>query len=365
MRVLHVAAGNLYGGVERILVEIAGGPTTWQHEFALCFEGRLARELAERRASCHVLGDVRFSRPTTVWRARRRLSGVCAEKTFEAIVCHSPWTYALAAPAARGPRRILWAHDALDGTHWTERRVSRTPPDLAICNSEYTANALAAWMGSTPRAVVYAPVASAQSAPRVRADVRRELGVGDATTVILIACRLERWKGHEALIQASTELRGDWTIWIAGGVQRDSEEALARDLRALVGTHRLDQRIRFLGERRDVPRLLQGADLLCQPNLTPEPFGIAFIEALYAGIPVVTSDAGGAREIVTGECGALLPMGDGPALRAALQDLVDDPIRRKRLGSAGLARARSLADPAVQIERLERVLAACVEEAVA
>jgi hypothetical protein len=58
-------------------------------------------------------------------------------------------------------------------------------------------------------------------------------------------------------------------------------------------------------------------------------------------------------------------MGEVPALRIALQDLVDDPIRRKRLGSAGLARARSLADPAVQIDRLERVLAACVEEAVA
>ena len=135
MRALHVVAGNLYGGVERIAVEIASGPATWQHEFALCFEGRLQEELTERGAPCHMLGEVRFSRPTTVWRARRRLATVCATSAFDAIVCHSPWTFALAAPACT-TRRILWAHDALDGTHWTERRVRRTPPDLVICNSE-------------------------------------------------------------------------------------------------------------------------------------------------------------------------------------------------------------------------------------
>ena len=50
MRALHVVAGNLYGGVERIAVEIASGQTTWQHEFALCFEGRLQEELTERCA---------------------------------------------------------------------------------------------------------------------------------------------------------------------------------------------------------------------------------------------------------------------------------------------------------------------------
>jgi glycosyltransferase involved in cell wall biosynthesis len=119
----------------------------------------------------------------------------------------------------------------------------------------------------------------------------------------------------------------------------------------------LGDRVRILGERRDVPRLLRGADILCQPNLEAESFGIVFIEALMASVPVVTSDLGGAREIVTPDCGLLLPPGDVAGLRATLQQLIDEPARRSRLGAAGPPRARSLTDPATQIAALERVLA--------
>ena len=141
--------------------------------------------------------------------------------------------------------------------------------------------------------------------------------------------------------------------------------ALAREVREAVRASGLDDRVRLLGERRDVPRLLRGADILCQPNLRAEPFGIAFVEALYAGVPVVTTNLGGAREIVTTDCGVLLPAGDVPALRTALQELVDDPGRRTQLGSAGPDRARTISDPRVQIGRLERLLATRRAEALA
>jgi glycosyltransferase involved in cell wall biosynthesis len=97
--------------------------------------------------------------------------------------------------------------------------------------------------------------------------------------------------------------------------------------------------------------------VLCQPNTAPEPFGLVFVEALSAGVPVVTSDAGGAREIVTPECGVLLDPGDRNALAPTLQSLIDQPDRRRALGDAGPARANTLCDPATQIDRLERTLA--------
>jgi len=67
-RVLHVAAGNLFGGVERMLLAIAEAqrPDECAHDFALCFDGRVARELRERGGDPGVLGEVRFSRPSTV-----------------------------------------------------------------------------------------------------------------------------------------------------------------------------------------------------------------------------------------------------------------------------------------------------------
>jgi glycosyltransferase involved in cell wall biosynthesis len=90
--------------------------------------------------------------------------------------------------------------------------------------------------------------------------------------------------------------------------------------------------------------------------MEPEPFGIAFVEALHAGLPVVTVDFGGASEIVTPACGLLLPPPDRGSLAAALQRLIDDPLLRARMREAGQARARALCDPQTQIARLERVL---------
>jgi glycosyltransferase involved in cell wall biosynthesis len=115
--------------------------------------------------------------------------------------------------------------------------------------------------------------------------------------------------------------------------------------------------VKFVGQRSDVPELLAAADVHCQPNAGPEPFGIAFVEALYAGLPVVSTRLGGAAEILDASCGVLVPPADPAALAAALGALIDDPGARARLGAAGPARAAHLCDPAAALGRLEGLLA--------
>src|SRR4029453_11738805 len=144
----------------------------------------------------------------------------------------------------------------------------------------------------------------------------------------------------------------NWRIWIAGAPQRSHETEYERELRALASVPALEGRVRFIGERQDIARIFAAADIHCQPNTQPEPFGIAFVEALDAGLPVVTFDFGGASEIMTPACGLLLPPGDRAALGAALQRLVDDGALRASLGKAGPARARALCDPASQVALL-------------
>ena len=352
MPILHVAAGNLYGGVERILVEIARASAPGTHEFALAFDGRLARELDACGAVRHQLGEVRFSRPLTGWRARRRLAAVVGAGAYQAVVAHSPWSYALAAPALSPRRPVLWAHEALRGEHWTERRVAARPPELVICNSRYTENAVAGWLPAAQREVIYAPVAFSRAA-RSRGDVRASLSTREPAVVIVMASRFERCKGHADLIRAALDLPGDWTIWMAGGPQRPHERQYESELRALVEAGGLASRVLFLGERHDVPDLLAAADLHCQPNSAPDSFGLAFVEALHARLPVVTTNAGGAREIVTPACGVLIEPGDLEGLRRALADLIADEPARRSLGEAGPARAQELCDPARQLARLE------------
>jgi glycosyltransferase involved in cell wall biosynthesis len=361
-RVLHLAAGNLFGGLERIVVECAasrGLCRSMDPAFAVCFDGRLAAELEHAGAGCARLGDVRVSRPHTVIRARRALGGLLDTLRPDAVICHSAWTFGLAAPAVRahGALLALWIHDPVSGRSWPERWARLTTPDVLIANSHFTARTIPTLYPDVRPSVLYAPVAPAPTgAAGARAEVRRALGADATTFVILIASRFEEWKGHRALVTAAAALDGNWRLWIAGRPQRAGEDAYELALQEMARTIGVADRVAFLGERTDVPALMQAADVLCQPNTAPEPFGLAFIEALHAGLPVVTTDAGGAREIVTPDCGVLVAQGDDGALRDALNRLAHDAGERRRLSLGGPPRAHALCDPARQLTALAELI---------
>src|SRR5262249_55635544 len=168
----------------------------------------------------------------------------------------------------------------------------------------------------------------------------------------------EPWKGHTVLLEALGRLRGlpGWVCWVAGGPQRPQEWAYLAGLVQQAARLGVADRVVFLGQRSDVPELMAAADLHCQPNTGPEPFGLAFVEALHAGLPVVTTALGGALEIVTGECGVLVRPGDAAGLAEALGRLIGDAELRARLAAAGPARATVLCEPAGQLRGLERLL---------
>ena len=208
--------------------------------------------------------------------------------------------------------------------------------------------------------MLYLPV-SAPELPRgaaVRREIRADLGTPDNAVVIVTACRLEAWKGHALLLEALGRLHGlpGWQWWIAGSPQRPQEQRYLAELQARVTGLGLQSRVRFLGHRPDVARVLAAADIHCQPNTGPEPFGIAFVEALYAELPVVTSALGGALEIVDDTCGILVPPGDVDRLAAVLRELIDSAERRRQLGAGGPARAALLCDPATQLSEIVRIL---------
>lgn len=354
IKVLHVYSGNLYGGVETLLATLARGrrhcPEMEPH-FALCFEGRLSEELRAAGAPVHMLGRVRLSAPHTVLRARARLKDLLRGETFGAVVCHAAWPLVVGGRAARSARVPLafWMHDAAGGTHWIERFARRVKPDLVICNSRFTETTAPKLFPGSPTSVLYCPVErpSRQAlAPAERARLRASLGASDGDVVIVHASRMEGWKGHSPLLRALGRLKDltGWRCWIAGGAQRPSEVGYVKSLEDEAARLGVAARVRFLGQRADVPKLLAGADIHCQPNTGPEPFGIAFVEALAAGLPVVTTSIGAAPEIVDESCGVLVPPDDTRSLAAALRELIESPTLRRELGRGGPGRAQSLCE---------------------
>ena len=365
MRVLHVYGGNLYGGIEALLVTMARAQPLCpaiDAEVALCFDGRLSGELDATGIPVHRLPEVRASRPLTVIRARRALTDLLSRGRFDRVICHSAWAQGLLGPAVKQARipLVFWVHDLVTGKHWTERLARCVRPDLVICTSRYTAASMPTFYADVPTVVVAPPVSA--DAPRLthteRAAVRAELDSPVDAMVIVQVSRMDPWKGHALAIEALAQLAElPWVSWIVGGAQRPAEVAYAEALRADADRLGVADRVRFLGERTDVRRLLAAAEIHCQANLRPDAFGITFVEALAAGLPVVTTAIGGALEIVDDSCGILVPPNDPAALASSLRRLIGDPVLRARLGAAGPARARALCDPAAQMRRLVDALA--------
>ena len=377
LQVLHLGAGNLFGGVERFLVTLARTADLapgMSPRFAFAFgDGPVRAPLATAGVTTPAVyggaanAGVRAGRPWTVWQARRRLGNLLRANRPDVVVAHAPWTLAVTAPAVRaaGLPLVFWMHDAATGRrHWTERWAGWHPPDAVIANSRWTAEGLPALFGSRPAEALpttvlpYPVTVPPPSDPAARAATRAELGAAPDEVVIVQISRMEPWKGQREHLRALGRLRDvpGWTCWMVGGAQRPAETVYVGELRALAARLGVADRVRFLGQRADVERLLAAADVFCQPNAGPEPFGIIFVEALHAGLPVVASAAGGALEIVDDTCGRLVRPGDVPALAEVLRELVTGPVRRRELARAGPARARALCDPTAVLGQLETTL---------
>ena len=363
LRVLNVHSGNLYGGIEAFHTTMArvAKASGIDEEFALCFEGRPAAELRAAGIVVHSLGEVRMRRPLQIARARRALGALLARGGYDIVVTHSAWSHALFAGTVRRHGRPLafHLHDSVTQVTWLDRLARRSRPDVLLSNSAYTASTAVNLFPEMPCVVVSYPVATSVPAPGTRAAIRGTLGATDDTCVILQASRMQAWKGQELHIEALARVRtrSPWVCWMAGGAQRPEEEDYAARLRRMVADAGLEERIKWLGQRSDVPALMAAADVFCQPNKGAEPFGIVFIEALSAGLPVVATAMGGAAEIVVPSCGVLAPPGDVDALAQALTGLIDDPARRRATAEPARLRAREMCEPETQTRKLRKVLA--------
>jgi glycosyltransferase involved in cell wall biosynthesis len=164
--------------------------------------------------------------------------------------------------------------------------------------------------------------------------------------VLCVAALFER-KGIDVLLRALSSLSDEEPVprvWIVGdGPERPRLERLA----ARLG---VDDRVRFLGRRDDVADLLTACDVYVQPS-RHEGLGVAALEAMAAGRPVVASRTGGLAESVVHErTGLLVPAEDPAALAESLARLLEDPALRKRLGSAGPERVTKAYSPGAMVE---------------
>ena len=232
-----------------------------------------------------------------------------------------------------------------------ERRIFEHPTQIIQCVSRFVADGIASRfeVPEARLAVIYYGIEARRFEPErnraLRTEDRARLGADGATVWAFAGSGWHR-KGLDTALRAlasSTDV--DAQLWVAGKDRAGPWQRLADRLG-------VGHRVRFLGARGDVERVYAAADGLLLPTRY-DACALACLEAAASGLPVVTSAANGASEVV-GDAGIVVQRAEDVAGFARALERLADPALRERLGAIGrrIAEAQSWANHVEQLRAL-------------
>lgn len=340
----------------------------------VCTDGPLVARVRGEGFRVETVSIVRGYNPLDHWSTYRALVPLFRRERFDIVHVHTPVAALIgriAAASARVPRIVYTAHGfyfhdrmpawkrtlftALEyaGGRFTDVLLTQSQEDAETARrARLCRGGVIEAIGNGSDPGRFFPAAPDNLARRA---LRQELGADDATPVIAMIGRLVAEKGYPELFEAMRAV--DAQLWVIGErLKSDHAETIDTLIENAQRDPVLSRRIRFLGYRGDVPALLRAADIFTLPSHR-EGMPRSIVEAMLSGLPVVATDIRGSREeVVDGETGLLVPLGDVPALSRALQRLAADAALRRRFGEAGLARARALYDERKVVARQLEIL---------
>lgn len=296
MRILHVLFSPRIAGSERYCIDLANAQAALGHEVhvAGASGSPMAGELDDR---------VRFHGLSTPFfrgfRVKRLLAHIRADIAHGHL---SPGCKALGRSSAAIPR-IATLH-----VGYKPRQHARL--DGVICVNRAQMQRLSGFSGKVGLVPNWLPEPRATGALALRA----QLGVGPETRLVGSVGRLHPSKGPDVLISAFLKADPDRAVLVLAGdgPQRGELEKLANG----------DPRIRFLGHCANIPGFLGNLDLFVSPS-REETAGLAILEAMQAGLPVISTATDGPSEYLAGHPVRLVEPGAVDHLAAALKEALD------------------------------------------
>ncbi len=269
----------------------------------------------------------------------------------EIVHLHKPYDFVVAPLAKTIGARVLY-HGHGEDFYPFDRLLVRGIDGMLSCSS-YNAGTVSQHYGGRPE-IVYNGFDPHHFAPRPADPALRSALVAPGEHAILMAGRLQPWKGVQYAIEAlpliDPALRPRLLI---GG-----EGTYRQELDRLVARLGLQDRVTFLGTipHRDIPRYFAIADAVAATSFASETFGMILCEALGCARPVIASDWAGFREVVLHEqTGLIVPKQDPPALARAVERLFFNPAEARRMAEAGRERVLRLFTWEAVADRVEEV----------
>ena len=328
MRALTVIAEMGSGGAETMVADLAGHLVARGHEVGVASSGGWRADDLARTGVRTV--DVPLGAPGTVsvLRTATRLRREVGRRPVDLVHAHNVRASVAARVGTRAPL-LTTVHGLADEDYPRAARLL-AKSDLVVAVSQDVADRLsAAGLDEQRLRVIENAVPAADEVDR--ATARRELGLDLDVPVALCVARLATPKRVDLLLDGWTGVPGVRLLVAGDGPDRTGLEHRAR-------TVGLGDRVDFLGDRRDVRRLLAAADVLVLPS-DREGLPMTVLEAMAAGVPVVASAVGGLRSLdpATAE---LVPPGSATALGDAVRRVLADPDRSRGMAEAASAVVR-------------------------
>lgn len=227
--------------------------------------------------------------------------------------------------AAGSPGRTAWVQHVMPSDFWLHQEASDLPADLVLCVSSAVERRQRQLYPRYPTRVVHPGVDA-----HVAADsevARAQLGCRAAEVLVGVVGRIEPWKGQDIAVRMLAHLlsRGlDVHLVLFGERRSPTWPEFGKQVTALAHELGVADRVTFTGHVTDVPTALPALDaLVCASR--EEGFGLAAVEAMAAGVPVVSTRCGGPEDVVEHErTGLLVPVDDPLRLAAAVERLITD-----------------------------------------
>ncbi len=264
-------------------------------------------------------------------KAAKALAALCEEWDIDVVHCHYLREHYTALLAKRFNKKIrvvytnhfVMANDAVTriSNRWMDKRQDQM---IAVCNRGKEQLVANGWSGDRITVIFNAVDPAAWAGERASSTLRAELGLAEEDFVMLCASRFADDKGHKYLIDSVkrlTEISSvPFTLVLAG------DGPLLEPAREQVKRLGLEERVKFIGFRKDIKNLYKGADLYVNSS-RHEALSFLIIEAMAAGLPVIATDMGGNRDIVNDEagCGALVEYDNPESMAQAMKRLMEDP----------------------------------------
>lgn len=362
IKVLMMLTSFQIGGTERQAVNLALGLDRSRFDLHLASihsYGALLEEIRPIQAF-HDSFPIRSLYRFGTFLQALRLARYMRRNRFQVVHTYGLYTNLFAIPAAKlagVPVVVASIRDRGDiltrPQRWLQRQVCRLADRVVTNAEEIRAVLIGHGYRAGKIAVVRNGVAPARFRPADVSTVRREFCIPGDAPVVLLLSRLNPMKGVEYFIDAASLTARDWPAVRFLIVGDSLQASYTAQLQARAASLGIADRVLFAGFRTDVPELLAGASLSVLPSLS-EGISNTVLESMAAGVPVVATRVGGTPEIIEdGVSGLLVPPRDAPALAAAMQRLLSNPVLSSSLRDAARRRIADIFSMEASIRQVE------------